>query len=107
MGDWMPDQTIDAGGGCTSWCTAHKWIVPAKVAGDWQLAGGQLRLSQTYQNVGGTLSTGGQPMPITDAKMNGAEITFTVGGKRYTGKVEGKAMSGSIQGGGTWSASRV
>ena len=33
MGDWTPDQSIEAGGDCTSYCTAHKWIVPAKVAG--------------------------------------------------------------------------
>jgi hypothetical protein len=106
MDDWKPDETIDAGGDCTSWCTAHKWIVPAKVAGDWRLDGNALHLNQTYQMVDGTLTAGGQPMPLTDAKMNGVEIAFTVAGKRYTGKVNGNSMSGTIQGGGTWSASR-
>ncbi len=106
MGDWTADETIDAGGDCTSWCTAHKWIVPAKVSGNWQLAGGQLVLTQIFQALDGSLTVAGKPMPIADAKMNGAEIAFTVGGQRYTGKVEGTTMKGSIEGGGSWSATR-
>ena len=107
MGDWMPDETIDAGGDCTSWCTAYKWIVPAKVSGDWQMAGGgQLKLTQTYQALDGMLTMAGKPMPIANAKMNGTEIAFVVTGKRYTGRVEGSTMKGSIEGGGSWSATR-
>src|SRR5687767_11132984 len=51
MGDWKADETINAGGDCVSWCTAHKWIIPAQVGGDWKLANGQLKLTQTYQVV--------------------------------------------------------
>src|SRR5262245_40730060 len=40
MGDWTPDQTIQAGPECTSWCRAHLWIVPAKVQGTWKLPDG-------------------------------------------------------------------
>ena len=29
---WKTDQTEDVAG-CTNWCTAHLWIVPAKVEG--------------------------------------------------------------------------
>ena len=32
MGDWKPDETARLPG-CNSWCTAHLWIVPAKVGG--------------------------------------------------------------------------
>src|SRR5215204_5040692 len=32
MSDWKPDETASLPG-CNSWCTAHLWIVPAKVAG--------------------------------------------------------------------------
>ncbi len=47
MGDWTPDQTIQAGPECTSWCRAHLWIVPAKVRGTWKLPdGGELTLEQ-------------------------------------------------------------
>ena len=33
MEDWTPDETQTVGGDCVSWCTAHLWIVPAKVTG--------------------------------------------------------------------------
>ena len=56
MGDWTPDQTIQAGPECTSWCRAHLWIVPAKVQGTWKLPdGGELTLEQRYQAVTGSL----------------------------------------------------
>ncbi len=106
MGDWTPDDTISAGGDCTSWCTAYKWIIPAKVGGDWKTPDGQLRLNQTYQMLDGTLVSGGKQMAITNAKMNGAEIAFTVAGKKYTGRVDGNTIKGTIDGGGSWSATR-
>jgi len=33
MEDWEPDTSETIGGDCTSWCTAHLWIVPAQVQG--------------------------------------------------------------------------
>jgi hypothetical protein len=39
--------------------------------------------------------------------MDGANITFTADGRRYTGRVEGTTIKGSIQGGGAWSATRA
>lgn len=106
MGDWVPDETIDAGGDCTSYCRAYKWIIPKRVGGDWRLGEGTLRLTQDYQMLTGTLLEGKTPLPVTEAKMNGAEITFVAGGKRYAGRVEGSAITGSIEGGGTWKAVR-
>ena len=41
MGDWKPDETASLPG-CSSWCTAHLWIVPAKVEGTWKLAAGRV-----------------------------------------------------------------
>ncbi|HWH77673.1 MAG TPA: class I SAM-dependent methyltransferase, partial [Candidatus Binatus sp.] len=49
MGDWSSDETVSVKDGCVSYCTAHLWIVPAKVEGNWQLADGELTLKQTYQ----------------------------------------------------------
>ena len=69
-------------------------IVPAKVAGTWRLPDGELRLSQKYQMLSGTLSSGGKPVAISAAKMNGSEITFTVDGRRYTGRVENNQITG-------------
>ncbi len=107
MGDWNPDETIMATAECTSWCTAYKWIIPAKVDGSWKLANGQLSLKQTFQMLEGTLTVDGKAQPISEAKMNGVEISFTAGGKKYTGRVDGGAMKGTIQGGGAFSASKA
>src|SRR5690554_2675870 len=48
MGDWEPDETVEAEG-CTNYCIAYKWVVPAKVEGSWSLADGKLLLTQNYQ----------------------------------------------------------
>src|SRR5678809_1161592 len=38
MGDWVPDDTVEIPyETChSSWCVAHLWIVPAKVAGTYR-----------------------------------------------------------------------
>jgi hypothetical protein len=64
--------------------------VPARVAGTWQLGSQTLTLTQQYQVVSGTLGTAA----ITAGKMNGADITFTVGDRTYTGRVDGGVMTG-------------
>ena len=107
MDDWQPDDSIEAGSGCVNWCRAFKWIVPAKVAGSWSLGDGTLQLTQTFQMLQGTLTSGGQSLPISDARMNGTAIAFTAGGRRYSGQVAGPSMTGSVEGGGQWRASRA
>lgn len=107
MGDWEPDERVEAGGDCTSYCRAMKWIIPAKVGGTWKLGNGQLQLTQTYQKLDGTLTLDGKAEPISAAKMDGENIVFTAGGKRYTGRVAGAAMTGTVEGGGAWSAARA
>ncbi len=49
MDDWKADDTVTVSG-CTSWCTAYLWIVPAKAEGTWQLAQGELTLTQEFQS---------------------------------------------------------
>jgi Methyltransferase domain len=107
MGDWEPDDSIDAGGDCVSYCRAYKWIIPARIGGEWRLGDGTLKLTQQYQMLGGTLVQGSTPLPISDARMNGAEIAFVAGNRRYQGQVTGKTMTGTIEGGGTWKATRL
>ncbi len=103
MEDWQADQTETVSGDCVSWCTALLWIVPAKVDGTWQVGNDPLVLKQSFQMLEGTL--GGKP--ITDAKMTGSDIAFTVGGgARYTGRVDGTSMKGSISTGGSFTGTK-
>ena len=103
MEDWQADQTETVTGDCVSWCTALLWIVPAKVDGTWQLGNEVLTVKQNFQMLEGTLGS----RAITDAKMTGEEISFTVGGgQRYTGKVNGSTITGSISGGGSFTATK-
>jgi hypothetical protein len=96
MGDWEPDAQATSSP-CTTWCTALEWVVPAKVAGTWQLGRQTLTLTQQYQMVSGTLGS----TPITQGKLNGEEITFAAGNTKYTGHVNGNKMSGP-----DWSATK-
>ena len=90
MEDWTPDETQTVGGDCVSWCTAHLWIVPAKVQGTWDVPGrGTLSLNQTFQMLSGTLGSA----QVSNGKLRGDDITFTAGGATYTGKVNGNTMA--------------
>jgi precorrin-6B methylase 2 len=97
MGDWKADQsqTLGEKEGCTGYCTAHLWIVPAKAEGKWRLPNGELTLSQAFQSVSGTL--GGNP--ISDGTLRGDQITFNVGNARYTGRVNGGTLTGTVRNG--------
>ncbi len=103
MEDWQADQTETVSGDCVSWCTALLWIVPAKAEGTWQVGDETLVLTQKFQMLEGTL--GGRA--LTDAKMTGSEIAFTVGGgARYTAHIDGNVMKGTISTGGSFTGSR-
>ncbi len=107
MEDWKADETATASG-CDHWCTAHLWIVPAKVGGTWKLPQGELDLKQTFQMISGTLRNGNVTTPIS-GKLNGDQISFTAGAAQYSGRVNGNAIEGTVKGGsdGKWSATRA
>jgi hypothetical protein len=110
MGDWDPDQTVQAPQGCQSFCAAYLWIVPANVQGTWQLGQGQLSLEQKYQTFTGKLTTGNVIAPISNGKLNGDRISFTAGGTEYTGQISGNAMEGTAKSAGSeqkWQATRA
>jgi len=106
MGDWRADEEAVVTEGCSSYCKAYFWIVPAKVDGAWTTDKGELTLKQTYQNFTGTLKNGNVVTPITDGKLKGAEITFTAGGTEYTGTVNGATIEGVTKSGEKWQAKR-
>lgn len=97
--EWVPDETRRVTEDCVSWCTAHLWIVPAKVNGRWTMNGQTLTFDQTFQELKGTLGT----TTITEGKLNGNAITFVAGGVTYTGTVaaDGRSIKGT-----NWTATR-
>jgi len=105
MSDWKPDETRTLTEGCSGWCTAYFWLVPAKVNGTWKLDNGEIRFEQEFQNIVGTLTISGKAQDIV-GKLEGEKIRFTAGGTEYTGTVNGNTISGTRTGGGTWAASR-
>ena len=110
MGDWGPDETATVAEGCSTWCTALLWIVPAKAAGKWQLGGGELALTQQFQMLSGTLTLNGNNTPISAAKMLGDQITFSAGSTVYTGRLTGRVIEGTAKTNESsvpWSATRA
>jgi SAM-dependent methyltransferase len=135
MGDWLPDTHVNmpaedkyAGTGGSS--DIYFWVVPAKVAGVWQWelqASGkplayELKLDQRYQRISGSVSVGGRPVKLQEARLRGGEISFgftaDVNGSpvkhQFTGKVAGDTVAGSARLSGTrlegqhdWSARRT
>jgi len=88
---WEPDASETVEGSCTSWCTSHLNIIPARAAGTWRLGAKDLTLTQEFQMVSGTLGT----TPIAAGRLNGEQISFQVGDTQYTGKVSGDRMEGT------------
>jgi hypothetical protein len=104
MEDWETDETVTISECDSSWCTAHFWIVPAKVEGSWQMPEGDLTLTQKFQMVSGKLGSS----EISSGRLRGDELTFNVGTAKYTGRVNGTVIRGTIEGGrgGAWTATR-
>jgi len=93
MGDWKSDDMVQAREGCTSYCRAYFWIVPAKVEGNWKIPDGELSLEQSYQFVTGTLKAGGKSLPV-EGRLRGDQFTFKAGETEYTGTVSGDTIEG-------------
>jgi SAM-dependent methyltransferase len=98
MDDWEPDDrsTTDDG-------YAYMWIVPAQVAGTWtftpQNSGERLvmQLEQTFQNVKGSVGTGANAKPLTQAKVNGSQIELSFVGERGTSQLTGTVNGPRIE----------
>lgn len=109
MGDWTPDDTVQVSEGCTNYCKAYFWIVPAKVEGAWQTPQGELTLKQKYQMVSGTLKSGNVVTPVTEGRLKGDQISFKAGAAQYSGRVNGNVIEGVSKSGGNespWRATR-
>ena len=101
MGDWEPDETMSS-----NYAQGYFWVVPAQIEGSWVmngLDGGPIRvnLSQSFQNIGGTLTRGGQTFAMLGAKLRGDEVKFqfiTPDRKvhAFSGRVEGGRLTGKV-----------
>jgi hypothetical protein len=92
MGEWTPDERVEAGGDCTSYCRAFLWIIPAKVEGSWRFPEGELVLEQSYQMVSGTITLDGKKHPITDGRLAGNVLSFSAGDRSYSALIDGESM---------------
>jgi precorrin-6B methylase 2 len=109
---WEADVSETLEGDCTSWCTAHLYIVPAKAGGVWRFNGGEVAITQQFQMLSVTPMAAGKPGAVAQGRMNGRSITFTVGGMNYAGEVNGDRITGTATpsaGGASrpWTATRV
>ena len=102
MGEWKPDETVSVqeNKGCSSYCTALLWIVPAKVEGTWKLLEGELTFTQRFQRFSGTFKSGSNNVAIKNGQLSGALISFSIGDANYTGRVNGDTMEGIYESGG-------
>jgi len=118
--DWKADRRV------TISKTYYLYVVPAQVAGRWQLTatlpGGEgeyeLRLEQRYQEIRGGAHLSGGFLPAFEARLSGDRIQFVlVTGQtshRFEGQVRGAAMEGVVRSGtgpqlvaSRWRATRI
>ena len=107
MGEWQPDETARVTEGCTSYCRALKWIVPAKVSGTWEIDGRMLELSQKFQKLEGALRDGASTRRLGEGRLEGRRVRFSIGDDLYAGEVDGETMRGTINGTRPWQAART
>jgi hypothetical protein len=100
MQEWEPDQTSTAGAG-----SAFMWIVPAKVAGEWDIKGmegaaqGKLKLHQSFQQVGGTLTVAGVTQPLLGAHLRADKLSFRfLGSDNVMQSIEATVSGGKFSG---------
>jgi SAM-dependent methyltransferase len=101
MGDWEPDETMSY-----QHAQGYFWVVPAQIEGDWLMTGldgGPMRMSmnQSFQNIGGILTRGGQNHALLGARLRGDEVKFqfiTQDRKvhAFSGRVEGRRITGTV-----------
>jgi len=97
MGEWEADKEVTTEENWNSWNTGYLWIIPAKVEGKWKLGNGELNLTQEYQFIHGTFNSGDKGQTITDGRLSGDSISFTVGNEKYTGIVGDNIIKGTAK----------
>ncbi len=124
MGDWKPDKAgavRDVKLLYTPDYPTEKdvdyyyWVIPANVAGVWRwdlsISEGRqeytMRLVQKFQEISGVVNVNGQDIAITDARLVGDQLTFTLRDYtrreqtviRFIGRVIGDTIHGLVEAG--------
>lgn len=111
--DWAPDQKITIDVPDKPYGPPRSdimlWMVPANAAGVWQWslpgsAGYEMRLEQKFQVPVGVVMMQGQPLRLTEARVKGDTVTFTLtsamgeqqGAQRYAGRIDGNSIIGEV-----------
>jgi ubiquinone/menaquinone biosynthesis C-methylase UbiE len=113
MGEWEADLRVTVRGAGSE---VYYWVVPAQVAGRWQVKAAaprgrqtfEVEFKQKYQELEGTARGFARPALVRDARIDGDRVMFTVVDDadfahrvRYEGKVSGNAISGLLRGDGS------
>ncbi len=100
MDDWKPDETSKIDGR-----VAYLWIVPASVQGRWRLdpsLGFEIDFTQAYQRLEGEALFEPLRASLDEASLRGDAIRFALRDTRgvrhrFSGKVVGKTMEGTVE----------
>jgi SAM-dependent methyltransferase len=106
LGDWIADEQADIGGRL-----CFLWIVPARVAGNWQFHAGtlpdgfEINLEQGFQHIEGWFAVAGGKAGLRDALLTGPRLRFALVDDHgvlheFDGRVEGDSITGSVRSGG-------
>ena len=116
MGEWRPDEQLvmdapDKPVGRDKKSKVFYWVVPANVAGKWRwemAVGGKpavfnLSIGQNFQDITGNVTIDGAAWPISDARLQGEAISFTLTNPRdktrydFSGHVAGQSITGAAR----------
>ena len=116
MGAWYPDDQRDIPVpekvvGTPGVSYIYLWVVPAKVAGKWQVSVAgydkpyEIDFSQLFQILDGTSRAGAESATLSGRVTNGDQIRFTTqpkgspGSQRheFTGRIAGDTLSGTVR----------
>ncbi len=124
MGDWKPDRTEVVRNVKLLYTPNYPtdkdvdfyyWVIPANVAGIWRwnmaISKGKqeytLRLVQKFQEISGVVNVNGQEIAITDARLVGDQLSFTLRDHtskekaviRFNGRISGDTIQGLVEAG--------
>lgn len=104
MTGWMPDRSerVRLGArheGQGDESRIFLFVIPADARGTWRAANGwELRIRQNFQQLEVEASRAGEAVPVSEARLEGAEISVTGPQVAFRGRVAGASLSGELNG---------